>query len=183
MKTASELITNISGSIAIISILVMSFYLVNRRIYTFWQLGWKLLWLEIIFRYRDHTRKSVGHVGSWYHIFLVSVFIFLISINTELVIQLLTAPWPIIFVVAFSALLLLPLIGYAIYNMSKEKYYWFNQSHRDAVENRAPQPLVHLIYNHMRTTSSSKVVVKFLKTTHLLKSCGCGELHLRDPFT
>ena len=123
MKTALDLITNISGIIAIISLLVMSFYCVNRGIYTFRELRWKVLWLEIIFRYRDHTRKSVGHVGSWYNIFLVSILILLISINTELVIDLLTAPRPIIFVVAFSALLLLPLVGYAIYNMSKEKYY------------------------------------------------------------
>ncbi len=33
------------------------------------------------------------------------------------------------------------------------------------------------------SSSSSKEVVKFLKTAHLLKSCGCGELHLHDPFT
>ena len=32
-------------------------------------------------------------------------------------------------------------------------------------------------------SSSSKVVVKFLKTVLLLKSCGCGELHPRDPLT
>ncbi len=35
-----------------ISAVAMSFYFINRGIFTYWQLQWNLLWLEVIFRYR-----------------------------------------------------------------------------------------------------------------------------------
>jgi len=123
MKTALDILTTISFSTAIISAIAMSFYFLNRGVYTYWQMQWKVLWLELIFRYRDHTKKNNGRVGTWYYIFLVNIFISIFSILAELALHMLTATWPIIIVVAFSALLLVPLIGYAIYNISKEKYY------------------------------------------------------------
>lgn len=123
MKIALDIVMTLSFSAVIISVIAMSFYFLNRGIFTYWQMQWKILWLEIIFRYRDHTRKNVGHVGCWYYIFLVSIFMSIISTFVELVLHMRLASWPIILVVAFSAVMLVPLIGYAIYNMSKEKYY------------------------------------------------------------
>lgn len=123
MKTDLDIVTTLSFSAAIISVIAMSFYFLNRGIFTYWQMQSKILWLEIIFRYRDHTRKNIGHVGFWYYIFLVSIFISIISIFIEFALHMRIASWPIILVVAFSVLLLVPLIGYAIYNISKEKYY------------------------------------------------------------
>jgi hypothetical protein len=123
MKTFLDLIAAISCFTFILSAAVMSFYFLNRSISTYWQLQWKVLWLEIIFRYRDHTKINEGRVGSWYYIFLVNIFIALISISFEVAIELRHASWPIIFIVTFSAILLFPLLGFAIYNMSMEKYY------------------------------------------------------------
>jgi hypothetical protein len=45
------------------------------------------------------------------------------------------------------------------------------------------KPIKKTKENRKNYPSSSKVVVKFLKTVHLLKSCGCGELRPRDPLT
>ena len=123
MKTFLDLITISSCLIFVVSAVVISFYFSNRGIYTYWQLQWKVLWLEIIFRYRDHTKKYERHVGAWYYILSVSAAIFLISILTELAIQLRNTSWPIIFIIVFSASTLLPLLGYAIFSLSKEKHY------------------------------------------------------------
>ncbi len=61
----------------------------------------------------------------WYLVlyFSVNIFISIISILAELTLHMRTAPLSIIIVVACSAVLLVPLIGHPIYNMSKEKYY------------------------------------------------------------
>ncbi len=123
MKTALDILTTISFSVVIISAIAMSFYFLSQGIYTYWQMQWKILWLELIFRYRDHTKKNIGRVGTWYYIFLVNIFISIISILAELTLHMRTAPLSIIIVVACSAVLLVPLIGHPIYNMSKEKYY------------------------------------------------------------
>jgi len=119
----SELIITISGTISIVSFFAIGLYFLNRNIYTCWEFRRKLLWLEVIYQYRDHTRKNAGNVGIWYYILLISILITIISVLTMLAIKLRAASWPVIFVVVFSALLIIPLLGYAIYNMSKEKCF------------------------------------------------------------
>ena len=145
MKTALDIMTTLSCFIMVISALAMYYYFIDRGIYTYWQLQWKVLWFEVIFRYRDHTKKQSGRTGYWYHIFLSSTFILIISSVIELALHLRTTSWPIIFLVVFTALLLLPLLGYAIYNMSKEKYYWLNNSVERVAKIRAPHGGVDLL--------------------------------------
>ena len=59
MKTALDIMTVLSCFAMVVSGLAMSFYFIDRGIYTYWQLQWRVLWPEVMFRYRDHTKKQM----------------------------------------------------------------------------------------------------------------------------
>ena len=116
-------IIELSLPLAIISVFFMARYFVGHKIYTWWQIRLKILWPVLTFEYRDHTRKNMGKVGLWFYIFWVCILVSFLAGLTSLAFELSEAPMPIVFLVLFSALLIIPLLSFAIYNMSKEKYY------------------------------------------------------------
>jgi len=109
--------------IVLVSLAIMAHYLVQRRVYTWWQLRTKLLWPEIIFEYRDHSRKHRGRAGMCYHAFSFGISLVITAASVELAIITAPAPLPIVIVVWFTYVLFVPLLGFMIYRLSKEKYF------------------------------------------------------------
>jgi hypothetical protein len=103
----------------LISVLVMFFYL-HLNGYSYWQLHFDP---HFPFIYRDHTKKYMGKTGIWYYIFFTSTAFFFVAVFMELWIDVISAArWEIKFVAIFTFFLLVPLLIFAIYKMSKEKY-------------------------------------------------------------
>lgn len=123
MKKLVLYIVELSLSLTILCFLMMGYYFVKYKIYTWWQIRLKFLWPILTFEYRDHTKKHFGKVGILFYVFWICFLVSLLGGLIELALELSEAPTPIIFAVSFSVLLLIPLLGFAVYNMSKEKYY------------------------------------------------------------
>jgi hypothetical protein len=123
MKEIINIITTVSGLAFIASLFAMSAYLYRAKIYTAWQLRTTFMWPKIIFEYRDHTTKYTGKKGIWYNICKVSFFLLVVTFIASVVPQLLLLPTAIAIVVLIAAVTLIPAIGYAIYGLSKEKYF------------------------------------------------------------
>jgi hypothetical protein len=123
MTEVLNVVSTISGLTFITSLFAMSAYLYRAKVYTAWQLRTTFLWPRIIFEYRDHTEKYSGSKGIWYSICKVSFFILLGTVIVSLVPQILLLPKAILVVVLILAATIIPAIGYAIYGLSKERYY------------------------------------------------------------
>jgi len=123
MTTIIDYIINISALISFISLFAMSAYLYRAKIYTAWQLRTYFLWPRLLFEYRDHTRKYSGKIGIWFPIFKVSFLILSGVFVSSSVPQLFSLPTPILIIILIFAVTVIPALGYAIYGLSKEKYY------------------------------------------------------------
>lgn len=123
MKEILNGIATIAALLFLASVFAMSAYLYRAKIYTGWQLRTNFLWPKIIFEYRDHTKKYSGKKGIWYNICKVSFFILIAAAIASIVPQLFLLPTPITIVVLIFAATIIPAIGYAIYGLSKEKYF------------------------------------------------------------
>lgn len=123
MKEILNDITTIAALVFLASVFAMSAYLYRAKIYTAWQMRTNFLWPKTIFEYRDHTTKYTGKKGIWYNICKVSFFLLVVTCIASVVPQLLLLPTAIAIVVLIAAVTLIPAIGYAIYGLSKEKYF------------------------------------------------------------
>jgi hypothetical protein len=123
MTEIVTLIETISGLIFLASFFVMDAYLYRAKIYTAWRMGVNPLWPRIIFEYRDHTKKYSGKIGIWYFISKTSFFILLGAFIASIMPQLFSLPTPIAIIVLIVGGTVIPAIGYAIYGLSKEKYF------------------------------------------------------------
>jgi hypothetical protein len=123
MRLVADWLLTLGFPTVLFSLAMMGCYLVRSGVYTVWQLRTKLLWPEIIFEYRDHTRRHLGKVGIVYYVFLVAMLLVGIAASAELAIITLPAPLPIIIVVWFTYALLVPLLGFVIYRLSQEKHF------------------------------------------------------------
>ena len=123
MKEILNGITTIAALVFLASVFAMSAYLYRTKIYTGWQLRTNFLWPRIIFEYRDHTKKYSGKKGIWYSICKLSFFILIASVIASFVPHFFLLPTAIAIVVIIFAATIIPAIGYAIYGLSKEKYF------------------------------------------------------------
>jgi hypothetical protein len=123
MRRVAEYLLTVGGPIALLSGAMMAHYLVRNRVRTWWQVRREFLWPKIIFEYRDHSRRYRGKAGIWYYVFSISVFFVFIASSIELAMITASAPLPLIIVVSFTYLVLVPLVGYVIHMLSREKYF------------------------------------------------------------
>ncbi|MHA2088964.1 MAG: hypothetical protein ACW972_11855 [Promethearchaeota archaeon] len=123
MRDLLPYIIEVSGLLSITSLFAIGFYLKRNKIYTLKQLRRKVLWPEIIFQYRDHTKIYSKKTGSWFYIFSCSILILLLSGTIEFLLHASSWPQPVMFIVIIVLMLILLIIGYAIYNIGKEKYF------------------------------------------------------------
>jgi hypothetical protein len=123
MKDIINLLTVSTGAIFLISLFAMSDYLYRKKIYTWWQLRFNFMWPRIIFEYRDHTKKYSGKEGIWYNISKVSFIILVITFIATILPHIYSLPTPILIVIAIFVVTIVPALGYAIYGLSKEKYF------------------------------------------------------------
>jgi hypothetical protein len=107
--------------LTLVSVGMMGRYLVQNRVSTWWQLRTTLLWPEMIFKYRDHSRRHRGRTGSWYYVFSVAIILVVLAGSLDLAIITAPAPLPILIAVWFTYLLFVPLLAVVIYNLSKVK--------------------------------------------------------------
>ncbi len=120
IASISEILTNF-GWLMVLSGLVMLIYLMKNG-YSYLKLQTDFIFPKFLFVYRDHTKKYKGKTGIWYYIFLLSTGLVFVGILLELWDVLSVANWGIKFAVIFTFFLIVPLLIYAIYNMSKEDY-------------------------------------------------------------
>ena len=123
MKEIISGIIYVSALIFLASIFAIGAYLYRAKIYTTWQLRTTFLWPKIIFEYRDHTKKYQGTKGIWYGICKVSFLVLFAAVLASIVPQILLLPKAIAVAVFIFAATIVPAIGYAIYGLSKERYY------------------------------------------------------------
>ncbi|MBU2622750.1 MAG: hypothetical protein KKD92_10575 [Proteobacteria bacterium] len=123
MTEILNVIITASGLIFLLSFFAMASYLFRAKVYTMWQIRVNPLWPRIIFEYRDHTKRYSGKIGIWYYISGGSFFIFVFTMATANVPQLFVLPAPITIIIMAVAVFIIPAIGYAIYGLSKEKYF------------------------------------------------------------
>ena len=120
LESIREILFNL-GWLSVFSGLAMFIYL-RMNGYSYWQLQTEFIFPKMIFVYRDHTRKHKGKTGFWYYIFLLSTALVFVAAFLELWGVLSVTHWGIKFVVIFTFFLIVPLLIYALYNMSKENY-------------------------------------------------------------
>ena len=113
----------ISAFISVTSHLAMSLYLRHEGVYSYWSFDFHGTVYKHFYQYRDHTKKYKGKIGFWYYVALISDPIFFILILIPFAIKLISAHWAIIFAVSLGFITVVPLLIYALYLMSKEKYF------------------------------------------------------------
>jgi len=123
MNDYINVMIGIVGPVMILSLLSMGSYLVRRKIYTAWELRKNILWPTIAFSYRDYTRKHFGKVGILYYVFCISGVVTTLAILLQAITIAYKASKPILFTVILTGCVILPIIGYWIYTMWKERYF------------------------------------------------------------
>ncbi len=123
MNELLNIIITAAAGLCIVSLFGMGDYLRQKKIYTWWQLRFNLMWPRILFQYRDHTQKYSGKKGIWYHLAKISFLIFIMSVIAVTAPKLIQLPTPLAILVLIVIATLVPAIGYAIYGLSKEKYF------------------------------------------------------------
>ena len=78
----------------------------------------------MIFEYRDHTRKFREKTGVWFYVSKFSFFVFFAVLLIEASsTHLSSIPLPISIVIIIATIIILPSVGFVIYNLSTEKYF------------------------------------------------------------
>lgn len=111
-----------AGLTAILSFILMHFYLLNLKIISIASF-FDPMWLKTAFIYRDYTNKIKGKTGWLYFVFLSSTTLLIPFFVIEIFIFSYDAPRPIFLVICFSVALLGSIVGYLVMKLSREKYY------------------------------------------------------------
>jgi hypothetical protein len=78
----------IFGPVAILSLLLIEFYLVRKRLYTWLDIIMTIHWAKLLINYKKHTKQNAGRIGFIYYIFLISFWITCLSFFIVLSFQL-----------------------------------------------------------------------------------------------
>jgi hypothetical protein len=84
------IIFDIFSPLSVISLFAIGAYLYRKKVYTAWQVRTAFYWPQLIFDYKNHTKKTMGHIGIWYYVIIASIALTLSSIIPLLVLNLLS---------------------------------------------------------------------------------------------
>jgi hypothetical protein len=119
---ADWLIT-LSWPVAFISFSLIINYLVRKKVTTSAGLHFHPIWPKLVFKYRDHTRKNRGKTGVWYYTFSLSVSVLAIVSVAELLLFVSKGPPAIFLLVCFTVLIIIPLLGYVVLCLARERLF------------------------------------------------------------
>jgi hypothetical protein len=123
MSQLLNILTEAFFLIFLSSLFVIGLYLYRAKVYTWLQLRFNFMWPRIIFEYRDHTRKFTGKTGYWFYVSKFSFFILFALLLIEASLNLSSVPFPVRILIIIGAVIIIPSIGFVIYNLSKDKYF------------------------------------------------------------
>ena len=123
MIRIATFILDVLGPITVILYLYMFFYLLAKKAISFSQMLLYPFWPQLVFRFRDLTRKEKGKVSHIYFLFFGSLSTLAISVLAIFVPELKDMPIPAMVFVGLGIFLFLPIVVYIFILMSKEKYY------------------------------------------------------------
>jgi len=113
----------IFGPATVFLLIFMVYYLRLNQAISFGQFIFPAFWPEIVFRFRDYTRKKKSKLKYLYNMFWFSVISLVFGIFSELLSDIKEIPIPVLVFVFLIVFLFLPMILYMLYLSSKEKYY------------------------------------------------------------
>jgi len=123
MIKVATLILDILGPLTVILYLYMLYYLWAKKVVSFSHLLFYPFWPQLVFRFRDLSKKEKGKISNIYFLFFCSLSALVFSIIVILIPEMKDMPIPAMAFVGLALFLGLPIVLYILFLMSKEKYY------------------------------------------------------------
>jgi len=123
MIKLATLILDILGPITVFLYLYMLYYLWAKKVILFSQLLFYPFWPQLVFRFRDITKKEKGKISNIYFLFFCSLSALIVSVFLIFIPEMKDMPIPAMVFVGLALFLILPIVVNIFFLMSKEKYY------------------------------------------------------------
>ena len=123
MITISTHILKIVGPATVFILIYMTHYLWAQKAITFWQLMFYPFWPQLVFRYRDLTKKKNGRISRIYYLFFGCLITLILSIVAVTITEMKYMPIPAMVFVGLAIFLFIPIVIYIFILLSKETYY------------------------------------------------------------
>ena len=124
MINIAIIVLDIIGPCTVLLYLYILYYLWTKKVISLSQLPFDpLFWPQLIFKFRDLSKKETGKISCVYFAFLFSLSALIIALLFVVIPELMKMPVPAMVFVGLALFLILPIVVYIFLLMSREKYY------------------------------------------------------------